>query len=64
MRHDWVQNRIAQLTTAQFSFIQFITALNESIQLQEELSRARAPEIGYGLYINDTGDVCRLAKDS
>ena len=48
MRFDWARNPLAQLTTSQYSLEQLITALNESIQLLNELSRAQAIGIGYG----------------
>ena len=40
MGFDWARNPLTQLTTSQYSFEQFIMALNESIQLLNELSRA------------------------
>ena len=57
MRFDWAQNPLAQLTTSQYSFEQFITSLNESIQLQNELSRAQAIGVGYGQYTTHPADV-------
>lgn len=57
MRYDWAQQPISQLTTARYTFTQFITALNESLQLQEEISRAKLPEMHYGQYIVDPRDL-------
>ena len=59
MRLQWVQIPIAQLTTGRYTFVQFITALNESSQLQEEMSRAGAHESLYGQYLNDSRDISR-----
>ena len=44
----WAQQPISQLTTAKYTFSQFVTALQESLQLEEEISHARAQDIYYG----------------
>ena len=40
MGQDWAQNAISNIATSKYSFIQFITALQESLQLREERQRA------------------------
>ena len=55
--HSFAQQPIAQITSARYTFTQFTTALKESLQLKEELSRARAPEMNYGQYVRDPRDV-------
>ncbi len=52
MRYEWAQQPISQLTTSQYSYIQLVAVLNASLQLQEEISSAGAPEVNYGQYIN------------
>ncbi len=59
MPYEWAQQPIYQLTTSQYSYIQFVAALNASLQLQEEISRARAPKVDYGQYTNDPRAVRR-----
>ena len=59
----WALNPIAQLTTSRYTFVQFITALNESLQLKEELYRAYGSDMLYGQCINDTRDVSRHRSD-
>ena len=51
MRLSFAQQPISQLTTARYTFKQFTTALKESLQLMEELTRARAQELNYGQYV-------------
>ena len=41
MSLDWAQQPISQIATSNYSFIQFITALQESLRLQEERSRVK-----------------------
>ena len=53
----FAQQPISQLTTARYTFTQFTTALKESLQLMEELTRARAQELNYGQYVRDPRDV-------
>ena len=36
MAHAWAQQPTSQTTTARYSFAQFATSLNESLQLKEE----------------------------
>ena len=55
--HSFAQQPIAQITSARYTFTQFQTALKESLQLREELSRARAPDMNYGQYVRDPRDV-------
>ena len=55
--HTFAQQPIAQITSARYTFTQFQTALKESLQLREELSRARAPDMNYGQYVRDPRDV-------
>lgn len=57
MSLDWAQQPISQVTTARYTFVQFITALQESLQLQEEISRAQATGINYGQYVNNPRDI-------
>ena len=39
---DWAQQPIAQIASSRYTFIQLLTALQESLQLQEDLSHAAA----------------------
>jgi len=57
MGFNWAQQPISQMTTARYSFNQFITSLQESLQLQEEMSRARAQDINYGQYTTHSHSV-------
>jgi len=57
MSLEWAQQPISQVTTARYTFVQFITALQESLQLQEEISRAQATGINYGQYVNNPRDI-------
>ena len=57
MGYNWAQHPIFQLTASRYTFVQFITALNESLQLQDKISRSRAPEILYVKYMTDARDV-------
>ena len=45
------------MTTARHTFTQFITSLQESLQLQEEMARAKLTEKLYGKYQRDARDV-------
>ena len=45
------------MTTARYSFMHFITSLQESHPLQEEMSRARNNEVNYGQYAAHPHDV-------
>ena len=45
MSQEWAQNAISSIATSKYSFIQFITALQESLQLREERQRVRAPDL-------------------
>ncbi len=47
---DWAQQPISQITTARYTFTNFITSLQEIRQLKEEMSQARAQEIKYCRY--------------
>ncbi len=57
MRKDWAKQLISLVTTARYTYTQFINALQESVQLSEELSLAQAPEISYGQYVHNPRDV-------
>ncbi len=57
MRYEWVQQPISQFASARYTFIQFISDLNLSLQLQEEISRAWAPDVHYGQYVTDSREV-------
>ena len=57
MSYDWAQQPISQLTTSRYTFVQLITALNESLQLLDEISRARTTDIQYRQYFRDHRDV-------
>ena len=57
MRLGFAQQPISQLTSARYTLTQFTTALQESLQLTEELARARAPELNYGQYVRDPREV-------
>lgn len=57
MKHEWAQQPIFQLMTSRYKFKQFITALNESFQLKEEISRARAAYRYYGQYVDNYRDM-------
>ena len=60
MSQDWAQTAISHIATSKYSLIQFVTALRENIQLQEERSRARAPDLYLcGQYLNHPGDVAK-----
>ena len=50
MRVDWAQQPISQVATSRYTLIQFITALQQSLQLGEEISRPKAPHTHYGQY--------------
>ena len=50
IRFEWAQQPIAQMTTARYTFTQFITSLQESLQLQEEMAQARVARVDYGQY--------------
>ena len=56
MRFDWAKQPIPVVTTPRYSFTQFLTALQESIQLNEEFARANAPYVKYGQYIYNSHD--------
>ena len=45
------------MTTARYTFTQFVTFLQENLQLQEETSRAKAADTFYGLYETHPQDV-------
>lgn len=45
IRHEWAQQTTSQLAAARYTLTKFITALHERIQLEEEVSRATAPDI-------------------
>ena len=66
MRFPWAQNPIAQLTTSQYTFIQSITALNESLQfdLEMSLSRTDAQDVVFEQYLNDPRDVSRHSQST
>lgn len=53
MRLEWAQHPISQVATSRYTFIQFITALHESLQLREERARAQALGTHYGQYMKD-----------
>ena len=53
MKLEWAQQSISQVVVSKYMFVQFVTALQESIQIIEEISRARAPDIHYRQYMND-----------
>lgn len=58
MSQEWAQSSISSIATAKYSFIQFITALQESLQLCEESRCARAPDYTlYGQYLNHPSEV-------
>ena len=60
MRHNWANTPISQITSARYSFSQFINALQESLHLQDEISRASAPAdpiINYG-YMSQIAGTC------
>lgn len=40
--HEFAVQQTSQLTTAKYTFTQFITALHESIQLKDEIPRSKA----------------------
>ena len=42
--------------TSRYSFTQFLTAIRESIQLNEELVRVNAPDVNYVQYLNNPHD--------
>ena len=57
MKHNWANTPISQIASARYSFGQFITALQESWNLQDEVSRASAPAdpiINYSQYVSDS----------
>ena len=56
VRFEWAKQPISMVTTSRYSFTQFLTALQESIQLNEELTRANAPGVNYGQYVNKPHD--------
>ena len=45
------------MTTARYTFTQFVTSLQENLQLQEETSRAKAGDTFYGLHETHPQDV-------
>ena len=53
IRFDWAQNSIAQVATSKYTFTQFITPLQESMQITEEINRARALGTNYIHYLNN-----------
>ena len=57
MSLDWAAHPISQIATSKYSFTQFITALQESLQLQNERLRVQALSVGYGQYLNNPRDV-------
>ena len=57
MSHDWAEQLISDTKTSKYSFTQFITALQGSLQLREERDRARTHDIDYGLYLRNPHDV-------
>ena len=57
MRLGFAQQPISQLTSARYSFIQFTTALQESLQLSEELARIGAQDMHYGQYVRNPRDL-------
>ena len=57
MRFEWAKQPIFMVTTSQYSFTQFLTALQEGIELNEELTCANAPGVNYGRYVNNPHDV-------
>ena len=57
MGYTWARQPIYQLTASRHTFVQFMTALNESLQLQDEVSRAHALDIHNGQYMTDPRDV-------
>ena len=52
MGFDGSTQTMSQLTVSRFSFPQFITAVRENVQLQEELSRKHTADMNYSQYIN------------
>ena len=52
MSFDWAQQPIASIASSRYSFLQLISALQESLQLREEAGRAQALEKNYGQYVN------------
>ena len=56
MSFDWARNPLSQITTSQYSFDQFVKALNKAIQLQAEISRTRTTGIDYGQYLTHPSD--------
>ncbi len=57
MRYDWAKQPIASVTTARYTFTQSITALQESLQLNKDLSPTFASNINYGQYLHNPKDV-------
>ena len=57
MSLDWTQQPIYQINTSKYSFIQFITALQESLQLKEERSPVKNLDLSYGQYVRYPRDV-------
>ena len=57
MSFEWTKQPIFQIATSKHSFIQFITALQESLQLKEEHSRVQHLDLNYGQYVRDPRDV-------
>ena len=59
MGQDWAQTPISHIAMSRYSFVQFITALEESLQISEEPSRARAQSTLFGQYMADPRTIRR-----
>ncbi len=57
MSFDWAQQVVSQITTSRYTFVPFLTALQESLQLQEEMSRAKGQATHYGQHFRHPRDV-------
>ena len=57
MGYTWAQQPIYQLTASRYTFVQFVTALDESLQLQDEVSCAHPRDIHNVQYMTDPRDV-------
>lgn len=53
MRFGFAQQPIYLMTSARYSFIQLTTALQESLQLSEELARIGTQDLRYGQYVRN-----------